>query len=704
MNKVAVQKNVAKIALIGNPNAGKSSVFNQLTGLQQKVGNFTGVTVDKKTGFSQLDKNTKASLIDLPGTYSLYPNSADEKIVLDILLDKNNKDFPELILYILDASQIERHCLLLTQLIDLKFKVVVAINMIDVAKKNHIKIDSKQFEKTFGVPAIPINARSGDNFDLLKKTLAEQLNTPADLKIFYPIENEILNEIRAVIPNEDTYRSWLIFQHSKQVHFISTEQRLDLNNLKTKHQFNSITEQFDEILDRYNAFTPDLPKIIQRQLNSSNTFTDKLDNILTHKFWGVLIFFALMLLVFQAMFNWSTIPMDFIDAQFTRMAGNIANNMPDNLLTRLLTEGIIPGIGGIVIFVPQIFLLFLIISILEEVGYMSRAVYLFDSLMQRFGLNGRSIVALISGGACAIPAIMSTRTISNPKERLITILITPFISCSARIPIYALLIAFVVPSTVVFGFLNLQALVFMGMYLLGVVAALGSAYILHKILKTTDTSFLSLDLPEYKIPYWKNVMMEVNNKVQAFVFGAGKVIIVISIVLWFAASFGPNLANKKIQFAQEAAQMNLSEQESSEYIASKTLENSYAGIAGRVIEPVIKPIGFDWKIGIAIITSFAAREVFIGTMSTLYSIGEDAGESTIREKLGKQINPETKQKVFTVATSLSLLVFYAFALQCMSTMAVVYRETKTWKYPIYQFIGMGLFAYIASFIVYHLFK
>ncbi|MCB0514292.1 MAG: ferrous iron transporter B, partial [Bacteroidetes bacterium] len=457
-------------------------------------------------------------------------------------------------------------------------------------------------------------------------------------------------------------------------------------------------------LDRYNAFTPDLSKIIQRQLNASNTFTDKLDNILTHKFWGVLIFFALMLLVFQAMFNWSTIPMDFIDTQFTRMAGNIANNMADSLFTRLLTEGIIPGIGGIVIFVPQIFLLFLIISILEEIGYMSRAVYLFDSLMQRFGLNGRSIVALISGGACAIPAIMSTRTISNPKERLITILITPFISCSARIPIYALLIAFVVPSTVVFGFLNLQALVFMGMYLLGVIAALGSAYILHKILKTTDTSFLSLDLPEYKIPYWKNVLMEVSNKVQAFVFGAGKVIIVISILLWFAASYGPNLANKKIQFAQEAAQMNLSEQESSEYIASKTLENSYVGIAGRVIEPIIKPIGFDWKIGIAIITSFAAREVFIGTMSTLYSIGEDAGESTIREKLGKQINPETKQRVFTVATSLSLLVFYAFALQCMSTMAVVYRETKTWKYPIYQFIGMGLFAYIASFIVYHLFK
>lgn len=698
------QKKTAKIALIGNPNAGKSSVFNQLTGLQQKVGNFTGVTVDKKTGFPQLDKNTKASLIDLPGTYSLYPNSADEKIVLDILLDKNNKDFPEVILYILDASQIERHCLLLTQLIDLKFKVVVAINMIDVAAKNHIKIDIAAFENTFGVPAIPINARSGENFDLLKKTLSEQLDTPTNLKVFYPIENDILNEIQAVIPNEDTYRSWLIFQHSKQVHFISTEQKLDLNNLKTKHQFNSITEQFDEILDRYNAFTPDLSKIIQRQLNASNTFTDKLDNILTHKFWGVLIFFALMLLVFQAMFNWSTIPMDFIDTQFTRMAGNIANNMADNLFTRLLTEGIIPGIGGIVIFVPQIFLLFLIISILEEIGYMSRAVYLFDSLMQRFGLNGRSIVALISGGACAIPAIMSTRTISNPKERLITILITPFISCSARIPIYALLIAFVVPSTVVFGFLNLQALVFMGMYLLGVIAALGSAYILHKILKTTDTSFLSLDLPEYKIPYWKNVLMEVSNKVQAFVFGAGKVIIVISILLWFAASYGPNLANKKIQFAQEAAQMNLSEQESSEYIASKTLENSYVGIAGRVIEPIIKPIGFDWKIGIAIITSFAAREVFIGTMSTLYSIGEDAGESTIREKLGKQINPETKQRVFTVATSLSLLVFYAFALQCMSTMAVVYRETKTWKYPIYQFIGMGLFAYIASFIVYHLFK
>lgn len=701
------KESIKKVALIGNPNSGKSSVFNQLTGLRQKVGNFSGVTVDKKNGVAQLCKECKVNVIDLPGTYSLFPTSSDERVVLDILLDKTNPNYPDVILYILDATQIERHSLLLTQLIDLKFKIVVAVNMIDVAEKNLIKIDYNEFQKVFGVPTIPINARTGENLVLLKNTLLNILNQEVETKTFYNINTEdieIVQKVKNLIQEKDDYAAWLLTHHSNNLHFLSTEEKLSIKSYKNEFKFDTISKQFDEILARYDSFTPLLRNIVKRSLNNGITFSDKIDNILTHKFFGVIIFFGLMLMVFQAMFNWSTIPMDFIDSKIAELAFTLSQILPNNILSRLLTEGIIPGIGGIIIFVPQIFLLFLIISILEEVGYMSRAVYLFDNIMQKFGLNGRSIVALVSGGACAIPAIMSTRTISNPKERLITILVTPFISCSARIPIYALLITFIVPSKTIFGFLNLQALLFMSLYLIGIVAALGSAFILKKILKTNETSFLVLDLPEYKIPYWKNVAIEVYNKVKAFVVGAGKIIIVISIVLWFLASFGPNLEQKNQQFVKDAATLHLTEEETSEYVAAKTIENSYAGILGKTIEPIIKPLGFDWKIGIALITSFAAREVFISTISTLYSIGEDASNETIKEKLETQINPDTRQKVFTIPVSLSLVIFYVFAMQCMSTLAVVRRETKTWKYPIYQFLFMSGIAYIASFIVFHLFK
>lgn len=694
------------IALIGNPNSGKSSVFNQLTGLHQKIGNFAGVTVDKKIGHCTLDSNTKIKIIDFPGTYSLYPSSADERVALDVLLNKKNIDFPNLIVYVLDANQIEKHTLLLTQLLDLDFKIIVAINMLDIARKNTFAIDVQKFSTAFNVSVVEINGRTGENIDKLKNTIATILDKEQEKTTnFYQLsleEETLTNEMSN--KSENNYHNLLEIHHVNHLSYLSLAKKNEIKHLIQEKKYDSIGSQLDEIMQRYNNFVPKLQNIVSINIKDANTLTDKIDNIITHKTYGVILFFVLMFIIFQAIFSWSAIPMEFIDAQFANLSTFISAKLSENIFSRLLIEGIIPGISGIIIFVPQIFILFLILSFLEDIGYMSRAIYLFDSVMQKFGLNGRSIVSLVSGGACAVPAIMSTRTINNWKERLITILVTPFISCSARIPVFALLIAFVVPNKKILGYINLQGIVFMCLYLLGIIAALGSAYILKKIIKGTENSFLLLELPSYKTPHWKNILMEVWNKVSAFIFGAGKIIIIISIILWFLASFGPQLEQKGIQFSTEAKTQNLNTEETMLYVSSKKLENSYAGILGRTIEPIIKPLGFDWKIGIALITSFAAREVFIGTISTLYSVGKDANNATIQEKLRNEINPETKQPVFTMPVALSLIIFYLFAMQCMSTLAVVYKETKSWKYPLLQFTYMSILAYISSFIVYQLFK
>jgi ferrous iron transport protein B len=412
-----------------------------------------------------------------------------------------------------------------------------------------------------------------------------------------------------------------------------------------------------------------------------------------------------MLFVFQAIFSFSKIPMEFIESTFDQLKGLVQLNLPDTWWASLLTDGILSGMSGILIFVPQIAILFLLLSILEELGYMARAVYMFDHVMQRFGLNGRSIVALISGGACAIPAIMATRTIENQKERLITILVTPFISCSARLPVYSVLVGFVVPPIVVGGIFSAQALVFMALYLIGIFTALGSAYLLKKIIKLNDYSTLMIELPEYRKPSIKNMLLNLREKVASFVFGAGKMIMIISVILWVLANFAPGDLKEttSAQATQYAQNQQLDEQETADLIAAKQIEVSYAGQLGKFIEPAIRPLGFDWKIGIALITSFAAREVFVGTMSTIYSIGSaDGDNTTIREKMAKEINPNTGKPMFTVPVALSLLLFYVFALQCMSTIAIVKRETQSWKYALFQFLFMGGLAYLSSFLVYQL--
>lgn len=647
-----------KVALIGNPNSGKSSLFNALSGLNQSVGNFPGVTVEKKTATLTGENNEKALLIDFPGLYSLYPNSKDEQLVSDILTDASHKSHPDRIIYVIDVLQLERHLLLATQIIDMGFPVIVAVNMIDLSQEKNIQLDLNYLEDKLGVPVIPVSARTKENVDELKQ--------------------EIFNKDLAHRP--------------KAIH-----QKL------IRQKYNDLDFQVKDTMARYDIFTTWLSKVLINKSNNDANGTSKIDAILTHKIIGPFIFFAIMLLIFQALFSWASIPMDYIDEAFAWLGDLTKVALGTGWLSSLIADGILAGIGGIVIFVPQILILFLFLSILEEIGYMSRAVYLFDGLLRKFGLSGKSIVALISGGACAIPAIMSTRTITNWKERLITIIVTPLISCSARLPVYIILIGFIIPEKTVAGIFSLQALFFMGIYIVSVIAALGSAWVLKKILKSNERSFLLMELPRYKKPIWRNVLYNVKEKVMSFIWDAGKIIFVISIILWFLASFGPSQKmDQAIEDAKNYALVNnLDAEERTNLLASTELEYSYAGILGKTIEPAIRPLGYDWKIGIALITSFAAREVFVSTMATIYAVGGD-DEGSLKEKMRNEKHFITGDTVYTTATATSLLLFYIFAMQCMSTLAVTKRETNSWKWPIIQFVFMTALAYLAAFAAYQL--
>ena len=698
------------IALLGNPNCGKSTVFNQLTGMRQKIGNFPGVTVDKKLGKLTLTSGKTARLIDLPGTYNLYPTSQDERVVLNILANPADEYYPDAILYIADVTQLEKHFLLFSQVRDLGIPMVLALNMSDAAAEQNLQYDTTAIEKAFNVPTVSISGRSGDNFQQLKRALnqlvTEPFTAPKPFYQFSDTEKEISQNIQNTHQLDNPFQALLWAQNSTRLTFLSEAKRSEISQLISDKNFNPLANQVREVMQRFDRFTPMLKKAIQRTESNKITRTEKIDNIVTHRVWGPLIFFVLMLITFQAIYAWSSFPMDLIEAGFASLTDVVNGILPDTWYRSLLTDGIIAGLGGILIFIPQIAILFLLISILEEVGYMARAVFMFDHLMQRFGMNGRSIVALVSSGACAIPAVMSTRTISNWKERLITILVAPFISCSARIPVYTVLIGFVVPSATIWGVFNQQGLAFMGLYIVSIIAALGSAWVFKKILKTEERSFLLLELPEYRQPVFKNVLFTVYEKVKAFVIEAGKVIFVISIVLWVMASYGPS---NKMELAEKeaitiATQNNLGEDATADLIAGKQIEASYAGHLGKFIEPAIRPLGYDWKIGIALITSFAAREVFIGTMATIYSIGSADDEGTIRDRMAKEINPLTGKPTYNFATSLSLLVFYIFAMMCMSTLAVVKRETGGWKWPIIQFLFMTGLAYLGAFVVYQIFS
>ena len=639
-----------KIALLGNPNTGKSSVFNMLTGLRQHVGNFPGITVDKK--FSNLKINGKShQLIDFPGTISIYPKSFDEQVVHDVLLDANNPDYPDLVLMVLDASNIRKGLLFCSQVYDLKIPMVLILNMNDVAKKKGISVDVSLLE--------------------------EQL---PGVKVVHSIARISLGKER-------------IFEAIDK-HDLSAQFKVVLSDYQP--QTKSETQQEEEALNRQDWIKSLLKKGLIDKQKEANAKPSSLDKVLVHPFWGYVVFLSILLAVFQAVFFLSSFPMDLIDGMGADLSGWIQSNFSEGLLIDLISNGVIPGIIGVVIFIPQIFLLFLLLSLLEESGYLARSVFIMDKLMRPFGLNGKSVVPLVSSVACAIPGVMSARLINDWKERLITIFVAPLMSCSARLPVYALLISLVIPEVYYFGFLSLQAVVLFSMYLLGAIAALLVALVMKVVVKSKSKGYFILELPEYKTPIPKNVILVVAEKLKIFVFDAGKIIFCISVILWALATFGPN---------ENYLPENLKNYSSKEDSLSESsqLEKSYIGGLGKTIEPVIAPLGYDWKIGISILTSFAAREVFVGSLATIYSIDDvEENEKKLFDKL-KSEKRKDGSSVFSLATGLSLMIFYAFSMQCMSTLAVVKRETGSWKWPILQVVVFGFMAYLSSFIIYNLF-
>ncbi len=693
------------VALIGNPNTGKTSVFNALTGLNQKVGNYPGITVEKKEGVCKLPRGVKAHIIDLPGTYSLNASSLDENVVIELLLNKNDKDFPDLAVVVSDVENLKRNLLLYTQIKDLEIPTILVINMADRMAYKGISLDLEYLETHLKTKIALVSTRKNQGIDKLKNLISNY----KDLSISHCIDlSEIdpayFKNLQSAFPNQLIYKLWLVI--TQDVNFGKTDRNeIDaVANFKTKSKNDLKRLQQKETIKRYQFINDVLKKGQTIDVANAKDLRMRLDRVITHKIWGYAIFFIILLTIFQAIYDWSSVPMDFIDTTFAAFSEWTKNQLPNGAFTNLLTEGIIPGLGGIVIFIPQIAFLFLFISVLEESGYMSRVVFLMDRLMRRFGLSGKSIVPLISGTACAIPAIMATRNIENWKERLITILVTPFITCSARLPVYLIIISLVIPEGRFIG-LSYQALTLMFLYLLGFGTAVLSAYILNKVLKIKSKTFFVVEMPNYKLPLLKNVALTVLEKTKSFVFGAGKIILAISIILWFLASFGPgeNFNNAEEITKKAYSTENLTSEELQQKIASHKLEHSFIGIIGQAIEPAISPLGYDWKIGIAIISSFAAREVFVGTLATIYSVGND-DEDTIKNRMAGEVNPILGGPLFNFASGISLLLFYAFAMQCMSTLAVVKRETNTWKWPVLQLIIMSVFAYIVALIAFQLLK
>ncbi|MDO6470827.1 ferrous iron transport protein B [Maribacter sp. 1_MG-2023] len=722
------------VALIGNPNTGKTSVFNQLTGLNQKVGNYPGITVEKKEGICKLPRGVKAHILDLPGTYSLNTTSLDESVAVELLLNKNDKDHPDVAIVVSDVENLKRNLLLFTQIKDLKIPTILVINMADRMSRKGITIDIELLEKKLNSKIALVSTRKETGIDKLRELIADHKNLPktqnVDISVIAP---EYFEKLATAFPKEDVYKLWLVI--TQDVNFMPLEKTLfkDASSFATKSKSELKRLQQKETILRYQFINGILKETYKVDVNAAKGFRATLDKVLTHKVFGYLIFFLILLTIFQAIYGWSEYPMDLIDGFFASATEWVKDTLPPGVFTNLIAEGILAGIGGIVIFIPQIAFLFLFIALLEETGYMSRVVFLMDRIMRPFGLSGKSVVPLISGTACAIPAVMATRTIENWKERLITILVTPFTTCSARLPVYLIIIALVIPEGSFLG-LSYKALTLMSLYLMGFGAAILSAVILNKILKIKSKSFFVVEMPNYKLPLLKNVGYTVLEKTKSFVFGAGKIILAISIILWFLGSNGSSdefknaetivtnrveqegfSTSSEIYFethqdgfdinAPNASdqQKELEERALAQEIAGYKLEHSYMGHMGKAIEPIVRPLGYDWKIGIAVITSFAAREVFVGTLATIYSVGNDE-EETIKNRMAAEVNPRTQKPLFNLASGVSLLLFYAFAMQCMSTLAVVKRETNSWKWPAGQLVFMSLFAYIVALIAYQLLK
>ena len=690
---------VIKVALVGNPNTGKSSLFNSLTGLNQKVSNYPGVTVEKKTGTAKLSSDVNASIIDLPGTYSINPSSLDENIVLQALLNAED-EYPDVVVVVADVENLKRNLFLFSQIKDLQIPAILVINMADQMIKKGISLNIDLLKKELNSEILLISARKNLGIDEVRKAILnyKEVSTTTIANIADRIDAEFFKKLKSSFKDVSLYKAWLLItqHHNFPNTEISLKQRIEA--FKTDEDKLKRMQNKETIL-RYQYINDILKKTYAVDTSKATDLRFKFDKILTHRIFGYVIFASILLLIFQSIFDWASLPMDYIDATFAFLSEWTKNNLPTGPLTNLLAEGIIPGIGGIVIFIPQIAILFLLISILEETGYMSRVVFLMDKLMRRFGMSGKSVIPLISGTACAIPAIMAARNIGGLKERLVTILVTPFTTCSARLPVYAIIIALVIPNDRILGIFSYQGITLMGLYLLGFGAALVSGLLLNKTLKVNDKSFFIIEMPNYKLPSLKNVFYTVLEKTKAFVFGAGKIILAISIILWFLASNGPETFKNAPEIIK-AENTELSEKEINKKVAAFKLEHSYIGIMGKAVEPAIQPLGYDWKIGIALLSSFAAREVFVSTLATIYSVGDDADRTTIKERMGKEVNAVTGEKRFNLPVGMSLLIFYAFAMQCMSTLAIVKRETNSWKWPVLQLLGMTALAYVAALLTF----
>jgi ferrous iron transport protein B len=694
------------IALIGNPNSGKSSLFNQLTGLRQKVGNFSGVTVERHAGVFEINDQTKATIVDFPGVYSLYAKSLDERVVIDVLANPASEEYPDLVVLVADAANLKRSLLLFTEISDLGFRVIVVLNMLDVAERTNQQINAVKLAMKTGVPVVRTNARTGNGQKLLLQAIEQTLQQPAKSQSAYfdaeAIIPELINDVKAQYQLTNSHLALHYIQQHDSFSFLPPERRTKLDELIEKYNFKETHFQVQETINRHKKIDILLNGVVSNTATvDTPIWTQRLDKVLLHPVWGYVIFLLVLLAIFQAVFGFAQYPMDMIDTGVAWLNDWLTQTLPASQLTKLLTEGLISGIGGVVMFIPQIAFLFLLISLLEETGYMARVMVIMDRIMRRFGLNGRSVVPLISGVGCAVPAILSTRSISNRKERLLTIMVTPLMSCSARLPIFTILIALVVPDKLILGIVGLQALTLLGLYLLGLLSALLSAWVIKGFIKSTEKGYFMMEMPTYKTPKWNNVLLAVWEGVRSFVEGAGKIIIAVSIVLWVLASYSPDGSMHQIEKTITQNHSELPASELANVISAQKLEKSYAGHFGKFIEPAIKPLGYDWKIGIALLTSFAAREVFVGTISTIYSIGtanEDV--TTIKNKLQSDINSETGKPTYTLALSFSLLIFYVFAMMCVSTIAATYRETHGWQWPLIQFGYMTGLAYLFAFLTY----
>ena len=696
------------IALVGNPNCGKSSLFNALTGLNQKVGNFPGVTVDKKTGELSLG-GYPSTLIDLPGTYSFYPKREDEWVAYKVLMGVDMEMHTDVILLVADASNLKRNLLFCSQIIDLKKPVVLALTMNDLAAKKGIKVDIEGLQEDLGIPVVAVDARKQKGLTELKNALIGIIDTPRSKNQESFIDNKNLAPVaidafKVLFPTTSDYAALHYLMHHEAFP-LEEEMQNRIEQIEIDNQFNHTKTQAQEILQRYHHIQEIMKKrVTEPDPTAKKKRTDKLDNVFLHRTGGYLILLSVLFLLFQCVFWMAKFPMDGIDWIFTNLTAYLNAVLPNAWWQDLLVNGVIAGLGGIVVFVPQIMILFGIITILEDTGYMARISFLSDKLMRKSGLNGKSVMPMISGFACAVPAIMSARSIENKKERLLTILVTPFMSCSARLPVYTILISLVIDERVYFGFLSLQGLVMMGLYLLGIVMALMVSWIFKFFIRIQEKSYFILELPIYRAPRWKNVVVTMINKAKIFVTDAGKVIMVISVLLWFLSSYGPSQRSEQLKqeytIALQFATTDSTKAHVEKQYQANKLANSYAGLMGQKISPVIEPLGYDWKIGIALITSFAAREVFVGTMATLYSVESD-DETSLKDKMRAAVKQDGTP-VYTLATAFSLLVFYVLAMQCMSTLAIVKRETGTWKWPAIQFFMMTGLAYVLSWLTYNL--